>query len=332
MFIMTTEKPLKLMLKILNNNISLKPTTVINLKDLLSEVSKLKNIAMPKGKLKRLQSIGKFSIFFFLFEEKTKCSVATETNFVNVDVPSAKIKLPVLFVKRNVAWAFFTLNPSLKDNLENYFEQSNGKTLKDSFIFPKPHYEDHRMSCLLSTIKGHYELDESTALAKIDRIEAKTQTDGCCQFSGGGDLCLNAKLETLVFNEMAGENVEGIPSPICKGTSASTTMSIEGKKDSCSYDKLKYQLFANMVVASVAKFIDKLEEYDEMSIVTIDRITGYGIAYTGFGDVGFFKLEMKFGEQTKVITKCELQQRPQQYAAALVDHLLDYFFDKLKLY
>ena len=86
------------------------------------------------------------------------------------------------------------------------------------------------------------------------------------------------------------------------------------------------------MVASVAKFIDKMQKYDEMSIVTVDRITGYGIVYTGFGVVGFFKLEMKFGEQTKVIMKCELQQQPQQYAAALVDHLLDYFFDKLKLY
>lgn len=87
-----------------------------------------------------------------------------------------------------------------------------------------------------------------------------------------------------------------------------------------------------MVVASITKFIDKMHKYDEKSLVTVDRKIGYGIAYTGFGDVGFFKLEMQFGKQTKVITKCELQQRPQQYAAALVDYLLDYFFGKLKLY
>ena len=48
--------------------------------------------------------------------------------------------------------------------------------------------------------------------------------------------------------------------------------------------------------------------------------------------MGFFKLEMQFGKQTKVITKCGLQQRPHQYGAALVDYLLDYFFGKLKLY
>ena len=53
-----------------------------------------------------------------------------------------------------------------------------------------------------------------------------------------------------------------------------------------------------MVVASVRKFIDKIQKYDEKSVVTVP-------AYTGFGDVGFFKLEMKFGKQTKVITKCE---------------------------
>ena len=127
------------MLKFLFNDISLKPTTVVNLKDLVTEVSKLKNITLPKlykGKLKRLQGIGKFSTFFFLFEEKTKCSAATETDFVSVDVPPAKMKLPVLFVEI-----------ILNQNFENYFEQSDGKMLKDSFIFPKPRFEDHRMTC-----------------------------------------------------------------------------------------------------------------------------------------------------------------------------------------
>ena len=88
-----------------------------------------------------------------------------------------------------------------------------------------------------------------------------------------------------------------------------------------------------MIMASVAKFLDTLQKYDETNIIVVDRIAGYGMAYTGFGDVGFFKLEMKFGEQTKIITKCQLKQRPQQYAAAaLMDYLLDYFFEKIKLY
>ena len=47
----------------------------VNLEDLLTEVdTTLRNgkvkVTLPKGKLKHLQSIGKFSIFFFLFEKK----------------------------------------------------------------------------------------------------------------------------------------------------------------------------------------------------------------------------------------------------------------------
>lgn len=135
------------------------------------------------------------------------------------------MKLPELFVQRNVAWSFFSLK---HDNFKNYFEDSNGKMLKNSFTFPKPCHEDERMKCLLSAIKHHYKLHESNALAKIDTVESTTQTDSYGQFSGGGDLCLNANLETLVFNRLTEEDAD---SPIYQGTSASTTMSIEGKKD-----------------------------------------------------------------------------------------------------
>ena len=55
-----------------------------------------------------------------------------------------------------------------------------------------------------------------------------------------------------------------------------------------------------------------------------------GISYTGVEHIGFYKLEMTFNENTTVITKLPLSQRPQQYAAAIMDHLLDDFFKKLK--
>ena len=145
--------------------------------------------------------------------------------------------------------------------------------LKNSFTFPKPCHEDERMKCLLSAITHHYKLHEPDALAKIDTVESTTQTDGYSQFSGGGDLCLNADLETLVFNRLTEEDAD---SPIYQGTSASTTMSIEGKKDTFSYDKLKPQLFANMVVASVTMFINKIQKYDEKSVVTVDKNTDMG--------------------------------------------------------
>ena len=143
---------------------------------------------MPfQGKIKRLYiwSVGRFSIFVFTFGEKTKCSAATEADFVDVD---------------------------------------------------------QQMDCLLSTIKDQFKLGTLSALANMRKIETTTQTEGYCQFSGGGDICLNAELGTLVFQGLTDENNEddeGL-SPIYSGTSTSTTMLIEGKRSSYPYEKLKY--------------------------------------------------------------------------------------------
>ena len=101
--------------------------------------------------------------------------------------------------------------------------------MRDGFCFPKPYYENQWMDCLLSTIKDQFKLGTSSVLAKMKKID---QTNSYCQFSGGGDICLNAELETLVFQGLNDENDEGDEglSPIYSGTSTSTTMLIEGKR------------------------------------------------------------------------------------------------------
>ena len=83
---------------------------------------------------------------------------------------------------------------------------------------------------------------------------------------------------------------------------------------------------------SVTEFIKEIEQFNEEDIRNVNQVTGYGIAYTRSGDVGFYKLEMKFGETTKIYTKVPIARRIRVYAAALVDHLLDYYFKRLKQY
>lgn len=331
---MRTCNPLKVMLHITSNDLPLTPTMGVDL-DELKQVFQLKDIPLPlQGTLKRLKGIGKYSIFIFVFSRMTQCSAAAEADFVDVDFPLVvkEMNLPVMGVTRNVGWSFFTLNDNLNDDLTKYFEDTTGRVLKENFCFPKPRYEEQRMACLLSTITSKYQLNKPNSLAKAMKIEAKTQTDGYCQFSGGGDILVHAELETLVVKGVTTKDDEGL-SPIYDGTSASTTISIEGKKsDNYSYEKLRYQLFANVILASITKFIDKMEKFDETTVEMVERITGYGIICTGIGDFGFYKLEMTFGKQTKLITRFELSQRPQPYTAALVDHVLDYFFKKLNQY
>lgn len=79
----------------------------------------------------------------------------------------------------------------------------------------------------------------------------------------------------------------------------------EGKKT--DYNKsLKYQLFANTVLTSVIGFVEHINEYNEAAIQDVEQISGYGLAYTGVGFVGFYKLQVKFGKPMEFVTKIEL--------------------------
>lgn len=102
---------------------------------------------------------------------------------------------------------------------------------------------------------------------------------------------------------------------------------IEGKQgDIDNKEKLKNHLFANIVLATVQTFVKHLDNHNEESIQEIQGISGYGIAITGSGKFGFYKLLMQFGKPMKFVTKIDLRQRPQPSAASLVDYSLDYFF------
>ena len=63
-----------------------------------------------------------------------------------------------------------------------------------------------------------------------------------------------------------------------------------------------------MIIASIMKFISTIPHLNERGI-----LEHTGLAYTGIGCIGFYKL---IGSQTKIITKLDISQRPQQYAAA----------------
>ena len=101
---MKTYKPLKVMLNITSQDFPLTPTMAVDLYELQQQVFELEDLKSTcvNGKLKRLDSIGKYSIFIFIFNEMTPCSAATEADFVDVNFPTVEMKLPEMAVKRNV--------------------------------------------------------------------------------------------------------------------------------------------------------------------------------------------------------------------------------------
>ena len=164
----------------------------------------------------------------------------------------------------------------------------------------------------------------------VEKVNSTDVTQHYCQFSGGGDICIHGdNLETLVVDG----DIDGITnderldlSPIHSGTSTST---IEWKRGNFALRKLKHQLWANMITASIMKFISTIPHLNERGILEVDTIIGYGMAYTGIGCIGFYELNMKFGGQTEIISKLDISQQPQQYAAAFADFILDYYYDRL---
>ena len=184
------------MLNISSDDTPVIPTMGVDLEELTKVLRQ--NITLPVGKIERLKAIGKFSIFIFIFNTKTKCSEAKEGDFFNVNFPIKELKLPPLSITRNVAWSFFTLNEDITDDLTKYFLDVKNTHLRESFCYPKPSFEEKRMYCLQTTIMDQYKLKSQHAPAKVEKIDPKTQTDGYCQFSGGGDLCLYSNSQTLV--------------------------------------------------------------------------------------------------------------------------------------
>ena len=103
------------------------------------------------GHIEHLGTIGRFSIFLFVFEKVTKCSEASRNDFSGVDFPSEDMKFPEISLQRNVAWSFFSLNNKSEDKLQNYFTDPRNQVLRVDFCYPQPHSENDRMS-LPSTI------------------------------------------------------------------------------------------------------------------------------------------------------------------------------------
>lgn len=69
---MSTDTPEKLMLKILRDDIPLTHSMAVNTQYLLEELSDISF----SGQIEHLGTVGRFSIFLFVFENTTKCSEA----------------------------------------------------------------------------------------------------------------------------------------------------------------------------------------------------------------------------------------------------------------
>jgi len=57
----------------------------------------------------------------------------------------------------------------------------------------------------------------------------------------------------------------------------------------------------------------------------MDKLIGYGVAYSGVGHTGCYELEVKFGSPMEFVIKLDLQVYFQPTSAACINHSLDFF-------
>ena len=159
-----------------------------------------------------------------------------------------------------------------------------------------------------------------------------------CEFSGGGNIYITKDISSfLVFVVPTDEDLpttdkdspatksapEGLlqVSPLAAGVSKMVSLIVEGKKESCSIEKLKCQLWANMIVLAIARFrITKLQLLD------LAQLSGYGIACSGDRISGVFKLEIDMNKgQTRFVAKFPLGCRERLKSVGLMDFTFHYY-------
>ena len=71
--------------------------------------------------------------------------------------------------------------------------------------------------------------------------------------------------------------------------------------------------------------IEAISIFTKQNILDVEKLTGYGIACTGSGIIGVYKLEMEFNKSTRFVTKVEIDTRTRIPAAIIIDYGLEYY-------
>lgn len=284
----------------------------------------------PDGSIVDKGTKGNLRLFFYQFHEDhiTPCSKASDDDFEYVKYTEDNDRLFTLPTKleRNVAWSFFCLDSDQSLDLKNYFPYPDMLFLKPCFIYPFASSETDRMDILYLALAKHLSSDKSVV---VSNIKNPGNTDHFCRFSGGGDIFISKKTVSMVISQQHDDPPDDYPSPRSPRNDSDhmSGFTVEGKKSEAkSIASLKYQLFADTVLNCVANFVTKCEtENSEAFIRKVDKVIGYGAAYTGMGHVACYKLEVQFGHVMEFVTKVDLQHYSRPTSAAIIDHALDYF-------
>ena len=201
-----------------------------------------KGMTLPaSGSITHLSRIGDIFVYVYTFDDAIACSSATNEDFYYTyqsdgHLISLQPQYQVNPCDRNVGWAFFCLgkkaSPLNQDGTFNY-----------TFTYPEVKSEVARVDALKVSIMNYYK--SSVNVSFLNNLTK------FCQFTGGGDFLIEGGAETAVFlGDNANRDIEDVSVGV-----------FEGKKgDVQSVVALCNQLKANMILACVTTFTDKLQQ------------------------------------------------------------------------
>lgn len=318
------------MLNITSNNTNA-ANIILDLKALRDTL--LEKIELPEGELQLQGIIEGVKVLFLDFDIHTQCSKASYSDFTGLEETVRLYDLAALddkVITKNVSLSFFVLDKSEIAELD-MFDPSYKRT-KVSYGFPEPEDEMARISTLFQSLVAYLGTDYDVYM-----VEKKGQKHHYCEFTGCGDLCVaksvnHPPLVYTVLPEGEDDETTSVSASTPERDSSprsSGTPSVSFIKGDCEDGPLKYQLWANMIAITVGKFslaIVKENLTKKQDLIDLKALHAYGIACTGVGKVGSYKLEMDLiGGKTKVITKASMKSHGQLNAAIVMDYVLDQF-------
>ena len=276
---------------------------------------------LPKGDLKEICKIENIFILMWDFEKFTPCHLASYTSFGGI-IPLERHftieNASSLRGKGDITLPFFTLVTNKK----------TGDLYKDLFYTFPECSESDRVDALRNSLQANGYI--------VRKCDSSRNTEHYCEFSGDGDIYIykdnipEVNIPVMVFtvpeDSSPDEDPPATESPPILGDTKLISLTIEAKKDTCEYEALKFQLWANMFAIITSKFRESLRHFKRKELLELKRLTGYGLACSGDGITGAYKIEMDLIDgETAIIEKLPIGRRDILRAAALMDHALDYY-------
>ena len=261
-----------------------------------------RNYSVPnKGSACEVAEYDDCRVFVWVFEKATACS-EVKKNDVKITRLQKIIKGEPMSGGK-ISYPYFTLKLGLEPHVKH--------------TFPSNMYEQDRLNAISKSLQQHGHM-----VNYFGKIQSRY-----CEFTGGGDIYIENEVEgPLVFklqqspdddeaddldnksDDVKNSNKAVNVSPTNPGTQKLAQLSVEEKRGTVDVSAVTGQLWANMMLICVKRFVESCNpelgnHFSKEDLISIQQLTVYGIFCCEDGTIGAYKLEITFNVMNTMIEK-----------------------------